>query len=147
MGSSSEKVQHLRGVCAAELATILQWSVPHLEEVAGCSSECPRYISENLWGIPPFALKIEGESPDADGRAGEFQVEAPTVRKNVLRILRALHLHRAIMLEGSPGVGKSSIVSALAKKAGKRLVRINFSEQTDMADLVGNDLPAESGNF
>ena len=147
VGSSSEKVQHLRGVCAAELAAILQWSVPHLEEVAGCSSECPRYISENLWGIPPFALKIQGESPDADGRAGEFQVEAPTVRKNVLRILRALHLHRAIMLEGSPGVGKSSIVSALAKKAGKRLVRINFSEQTDMADLVGNDLPSESGGF
>jgi midasin len=147
VGSSSGKVQHLRGVCAAELAAILQWSVPHLEAVAGCGSECPRYLSENLWGIPPFTLKIEDVSPEDEGSSGGFQMEAPTVRKNVLRILRALHLHRAIMLEGSPGVGKSSIVSALAKKAGKFLVRINFSEQTDMADLVGNDLPSEAGGF
>jgi midasin (ATPase involved in ribosome maturation) len=30
-------------------------------------------------------------------------------------------------------------------RAGRRLVRINLSEQTDMMDLLGADLPVEGG--
>ena len=146
VGSSSEKVLQLRGKCISDLASILHWSAPQLEAVAECGSECPRYEGDNSWGIPPFMLTLKSSHEDSKGGEG-FQMEAPTVRKNVLRILRALHLRRAIMLEGSPGVGKSSIVAALAQRANKALVRINFSEQTDMADLVGNDLPSEAGGF
>ena len=45
------------------------------------------------------------------------------------------------LLEGSPGVGKSSLVSVLAQAAGYDCVRINLSEQTDISDLMGSDLP------
>ena len=34
-----------------------------------------------------------------------------------------------------------SLVSALAKASGRQLVRINLSEQTDISDLMGSDLP------
>ncbi|KAF1780308.1 P-loop containing nucleoside triphosphate hydrolase [Phytophthora cactorum] len=51
---------------------------------------------------------------------------------------------RPIILEGSPGVGKTSLISALAAASGHRLVRINLSEQTDISDLFGSDLPAAS---
>ncbi|CAM9204781.1 unnamed protein product, partial [Laminaria digitata] len=44
-------------------------------------------------------------------------------------------------LEGSPGVGKTSLISALAAATGHKLVRINLSEQTDVSDLFGSDLP------
>ena len=54
-----------------------------------------------------------------------------------------MQLPKPILLEGSPGVGKTSLVSALAKAAGHNLVRINLSEQTDMMDLLGADLPAD----
>ena len=49
-------------------------------------------------------------------------------------------------MEGSPGVGKSSIVAALAKRTGNELVRINLSEQTEISDLIGSDLPSEGKN-
>ena len=54
-------------------------------------------------------------------------------------------LSRPILLEGSPGVGKTSIVSALAAESGYGVTRINLSEQTDVSDLFGADLPVEGG--
>lgn len=56
-----------------------------------------------------------------------------------------LQLGKAVLLEGSPGVGKTSLVSALSRAAGVQLVRINCSEHTDMIDLLGADLPAPGG--
>ncbi|KAK4336875.1 hypothetical protein RND71_043910 [Anisodus tanguticus] len=43
-----------------------------------------------------------------------------------------------------PGVGKTSLVDALAKASGYKLIRINLSEQTDINDLFGADLPVEN---
>ena len=54
-------------------------------------------------------------------------------------------LNRPIILEGSPGVGKTSIVTALAAESGFKVTRINLSEQTDVSDLFGADLPIEGG--
>ena len=59
-----------------------------------------------------------------------------------MRVLRAMQLDRPVLLEGSPGVGKTALVAALAKLCGRRLIRINLSEQTDIADLLGSDLPS-----
>jgi len=64
---------------------------------------------------------------------------------NAQRLLRATKLNKPILLEGSPGVGKTSLVGALAKASGNILVRINLSEQTDITDLFGADLPVEGG--
>jgi MoxR-like ATPase len=70
-----------------------------------------------------------------------FNLEAPTTSINVLRVLRAMQLSKPVLLEGSPGVGKTSLIGALAAASGHRLIRINLSEQTDIADLIGSDLP------
>nr|XP_054753628.1 midasin-like [Lytechinus pictus] len=95
----------------------------------------------NKFGIRPFFIK-RGPSPRSP--VG-YALDAPTTALNAQRILRALQLPRAILLEGSPGVGKTSLVSALAKASGHELVRINLSEQTDITDLFGADLPVEGG--
>jgi midasin len=52
---------------------------------------------------------------------------------------------KPILLEGSPGVGKTSLVTALANLSGHKLCRINLSDQTDLTDLFGSDLPVEGG--
>ncbi|XP_062606102.1 midasin-like, partial [Saccostrea cucullata] len=84
------------------------------------------------------------------GLDDKYALQAPTTCVNAQRVLRGLQLPRPLLLEGSPGVGKTSLVAAIAKAAGKELVRINLSEQTDVTDLFGADLPvegAEGGRF
>ena len=50
--------------------------------------------------------------------------------RNAFRLLRAMQLGRPLILEGDPGVGKTSLVSALAAAGGHCLTRINLSEHT-----------------
>ncbi|KAL5501448.1 MDN1 [Sanghuangporus vaninii] len=70
-----------------------------------------------------------------------FSFKAPTSLQNGFRLLRACQISKPVLLEGSPGVGKTSLVAALAAAAGQKLCRINLSEQTDLVDLFGSDLP------
>ncbi|XP_022152480.1 midasin isoform X2 [Momordica charantia] len=95
---------------------------------------------DNLFGIEPFYVE-KGCLPHDSGK---YEFLAPTTHKNALRVLRAMQLSKPVLLEGSPGVGKTSLIVALGQFSGHRVVRINLSEQTDMMDLLGSDLPVES---
>ena len=74
----------------------------------------------------------------------DFKMTAPTTSLNAFRVLRATQLRKPILLEGSPGVGKTSLINAIASASGNKLVRINLSEQTDISDLIGSDVPMEN---
>ncbi|KAK8382570.1 hypothetical protein O3P69_015426 [Scylla paramamosain] len=98
--------------------------------------------TDTLFGIVPFIItKGSEEEPESE----IFTFKAPRTCINLLRLLRGLQLSRPLLLEGSPGVGKTSLVIALAKASSHKIVRINLSEQTDVSDLFGADLPVEGG--
>ena len=54
-----------------------------------------------------------------------YILTARSVRENLRRLLRAMQLPRPILLEGPPGVGKTSIISNLAKLTGHTLVSMS----------------------
>jgi midasin len=93
-------------------------------------------LQVGTFSIPRFSHVAE--DPD-------FSLEAPTTRSNAMRVIRALQLAKPILLEGNPGVGKTTLVTAIARATGKPLTRLNLSEQTDLMDLFGSDVPMEGG--
>ncbi|SMR48773.1 unnamed protein product [Zymoseptoria tritici ST99CH_1E4] len=99
------------------------------------------------FGIGPFGVnRLQNAAP----RDLAFTFEPPTTRSNAMRVMRALQLVKPVMLEGSPGVGKTAIVTAIAGAVGMPLTRINLSDQTDLLDLFGSDAPvegAQTGTF
>lgn len=99
------------------------------------------YDSPTHFGIVPFLIE-KGSLPS---KVPPYALHSSTTKQNLLRVLRACTLQKAILLEGSPGVGKSSLIQSLAAIVGRKLIRINLSEQTDMMDLLGLDLPVNSG--
>ncbi|KAJ3690228.1 hypothetical protein LUZ61_019392 [Rhynchospora tenuis] len=98
--------------------------------------------TEDLFGIKPFFICKGNFACKPEG----YELLAPTTKKNVLRVLRAMQLPKPVLLEGSPGVGKTSLVVALGQFSGHDVVRINLSDQTDMMDLLGSDLPVQGEN-
>lgn len=93
-----------------------------------------------------FSIQITGT---AESNVG-FAFEAPTTKLNAMRVIRALQVQKPILIEGSPGVGKTTLIAALARACNRPLTRINLSEQTDLMDLFGSDVPmegAEAGHF
>lgn len=98
-------------------------------------------LDEQRFGIRPFYIDVNPERlmlANAD-----FLFDAPTTKQNLFRLLSALSLQKPVLLEGPPGVGKTSIVESIAHAIGYHIVRINLCEHTDLADLFGTDLPAE----
>ncbi|KAG5360561.1 Midasin [Yarrowia sp. B02] len=106
--------------------------------------EVPEIVdSADSLKIGYFGVKKEAESSSQAVQKAQFNLSAPTTRLNAMRVLRSLQVPKPILLEGSPGVGKTSLITSIAQLLGKPLTRINLSEQTDLIDLFGSDAPAE----
>ncbi|OQD75534.1 hypothetical protein PENDEC_c007G04111 [Penicillium decumbens] len=72
--------------------------------------------------VGPFSLPTAGDTePDP-----QFTMDAPTTIANSVRIARGLQSSKPILMEGSPGVGKTTL--------------------TDLTDLFGSDVPVEGGD-
>jgi MoxR-like ATPase len=112
------------------------------------SIEAATQLLETPTAVSISNFKITREESAAYFSDPKYSVNEPLVLLNLRRIMMGLTLDKAIMLEGPPGVGKTSLVQFLAKKVGIKCYRVNLNEQTDMIDLLGADVPsAQGGNI
>ncbi len=96
------------------------------------------------FGIDPYLIHKAPHEGAAMKVESEYFLNVKTPKENIHRVLRAMSLDRPILLEGSPGVGKTSLIEYLAQVTGNRVVSVSLSEQTDMMDLLGCEYPVSS---
>lgn len=109
-------------------------------QITNREDQPPLINSATEIGVGSFKLfKIVDKAAETS-----FAFNAKTTKTNLMKLLRAFTLDKPILIEGAPGVGKTSLVEQLAKVSGRKLVRVNLSEQTDMMDLLGSEYPTNS---
>ncbi|KAK3626829.1 AAA ATPase midasin [Elasticomyces elasticus] len=124
-----------RTACLLELSRLLK---AHAGIIYDQSTDVTQ--TEHSLVVGPFAIRTRASGASLPSA---FTFDAQTTRSNAMRVVRAMQLSKPVMLEGSPGVGKTALVGAIATAAGVPLTRINLSEQTDLLDLFGSDAPVE----
>ncbi|KAF1961861.1 P-loop containing nucleoside triphosphate hydrolase protein [Byssothecium circinans] len=122
---SSASIDEERKACLHRLSKLLGTDVSSLYFGAVDVISTSRSLQ-----LGAFSIRRVAETTQEDI---SFSLEAPTTRTNAMRVVRALQLPKPILLE------------ALAKVIGKPLTRLNLSEQTDLMDLFGSDVPVEGG--
>lgn len=130
---SSDALSQLRNDAIEKL----QMLVPFTETEMSYAFDASNFVQLGSFAIPKGPL---------ESVLHNFNLQAPTARENAMRVVRACQVSKPVLLEGSPGVGKTSLITTLAMLSGYQLCRINLSDQTDLIDLFGSDLPVENGS-
>lgn len=130
---SSDALSQLRNDAIAKLQTL----VPYVTKESSYAFDASNFVQLGSFAIPKGPLGSVMHN---------FNLQAPTARENAMRVVRACQVPKPVLLEGSPGVGKTSLITTLAMLSGYHLCRINLSDQTDLIDLFGSDLPVENGS-
>ncbi|KAL9091512.1 MAG: hypothetical protein Q9159_001371 [Coniocarpon cinnabarinum] len=136
--TTDQDIYHERNRCSECLCSIF-----HLNEADYEVNDISFTDNAEYLELGGFRLNKTGSALVSDS----FNFVARSTRLNAMRVLRSLQLEKPLLLEGAPGVGKTSLVCAIASKSGRDLVRLNLSEQTDLSDLFGSDVPVESGEI
>ncbi|GIZ45466.1 hypothetical protein CKM354_000863100 [Cercospora kikuchii] len=137
MSTTSLSLNEERQACFTELGRVLG-----TDALASYEGTFEVHHGPNTFSIGPFQIERSSKVVESEVT---FTFDPPTTRSNAMRILRALQLSKPVLLEGSPGVGKTALVTAIAAATGTPLTRINLSDQTDLIDLFGADAPVEDG--
>eukprot|EP01038_Epipyxis_sp_PR26KG_P006887 gene6887-9437_t len=154
--SSRESIYNLKKISLEFLLSLCPDDIKHhlaekesffnsfRQSTSTVSSITPMEIKNSSFFVGNFSIPLGSELINMKLSSSDYILHAKNTVTNLGRIIRAMQLSRPILLEGPPGVGKSSLISNLAKLTGHKLVRINLSEHSEISDLLGTDLPAQT---
>ena len=140
--ASDAEVHLQRRKCLQKLSVLFSYDMESIYK-----QEIEFILTDQRLSLGLFSLETATKALQDSSR---YHLDTPTTKANAMKIIRAMQLQKPVLLEGSPGVGKSTIVMALADLAGVPLTRINLSDQTELMDLFGSDVPIDGayvGNF
>lgn len=123
----------------------LERNHPQIAQISYNHTPSDLYESQNSFGFGVYRIKKILKNHFYDN--SKYSIGQKAVAKNLERIIQATSIKKSILLEGPPGVGKTSLITFLAKKIGIKLYRINLSEQTDLIDLLGSDVPSDGSSI
>lgn len=143
---SFDEIERIRAIITKHVLNEIREKLQKTLNISDLQLKKGNAIDEtpDTFGIRPFYITA---NPARIKATGDFLFTAPTTQKNLFRLLSALSLNKSVLLEGPPGVGKTSLIENLASSIGYQIVRINLCEHTDLADLFGTDQPAENSQF
>lgn len=67
------------------------------------------------------------------------------VLNSLFQVLRGLQLQKGILIEGDRQSGKKCLVEHLGHITNEIIQEVHLCEQTDIVDLLGSDVPEDSG--
>ena len=143
-GSSAtglSNLENMRQQCLHKLSSVLGTNFSW--DLESRDSRSLLKLDESFVTVGEFSLPVVGPSR----RDETFTFDSPTTITNLSRIIRGLQISKPLLIEGSPGVGKTALVCGVAGLSGHHITRINLSEQTDLTDLFGSDVPVEETSF
>lgn len=143
---SLEEIERTRSIITKHLLSEIREKLQKSLNIAEVALKKGEKIEDtpDTFGIRPFYIAA---NPSRVKGVSDFLFTAPTTQNNLFRLLSAMSLNKSVLLEGPPGVGKTSLIENLAAAIGYNIVRINLCEHTDLADLFGTDQPADSDSF
>ncbi|XP_055346473.1 midasin-like isoform X2 [Paramacrobiotus metropolitanus] len=78
----------------------------------------------------------------------EKHILTETVKSNLTEVARAVSAGQVpVLLQGETSIGKTSLITWLARATGNRCVRLNNHEHTDLQDYLGSYQPNEDGKL
>ena len=140
--------EHERNTLHSGLTTYLSQRFHRTTIINDFSLKLDYFDHMKSFGMSPFVIPVNPATPKESlmppNDRVKFSVKSSLVMRNLYNILRSLQVNKAILLEGPPGSGKSSLIEYLAERTGRKLLRITLTEQTDIIDLLGSDFPTDS---
>ena len=127
----------------ADLALPMGENPFEIQETAGDAGRVVSLAGPGLSLTAPPTL----ETPSGDDRLPELSLcVTASVRENMARIFASICTSSPLLLEGAPGIGKTAVITQVARFLGTDLERINCSSDTSVEQLYGSVMPMYVNN-
>lgn len=132
MGMDRNTANRIKDTCYQYIKTKMSIKDEDLSSFLSIPIELNSQSSK--FGCSPYYIDVLKSENEATKKS-DFLYNPKTTSMNIRRVLRALQVRKPILLEGSPGVGKTTLIQSMAQNTGRKLVCICTIDIAMMMDI------------